>query len=108
MILVQSYNATPLNIRKNLSHFSVFKPRNKKETERIFEELIVLNKHESLDVLRFIYRDSYDFMFGITMTGQLHRNFNELHLKGSDDMVDEGSDSEGSESDTSSDGGQGD
>jgi hypothetical protein len=32
MILVQSYNAMPLGVRKTLSHFLMYKPRNKKET----------------------------------------------------------------------------
>lgn len=80
MILVQSYNSMPLSVRKTLSHFSIFKPRNKKETEAIFEELIFISKQQAEEVLRYVYKDSHDFMFGVTETGQLHRNFNELRL----------------------------
>jgi KaiC/GvpD/RAD55 family RecA-like ATPase len=101
MILVQSYNAMPLSLRKTLSHFSVFKPRNKKETEAIFEEVIFLSKHAAEDVHRFVYREDHDFLFGICNTGILHRNFNELKIPeqdGEEDTTltvkDSGSDSE--------------
>ena len=101
MILVQSYNAMPLSLRKTLSHFSVFKPRNKKETEAIFEEVIFLSKHAAEDVHRFVFREDHDFLFGVCTTGQLHRNFNELKIpeQGGDDeeqpsAKDSGSDSE--------------
>ena len=43
MILVQSYNAMPLLIRKTISHFISYKPRNKEFTA-IFEELIYLDR----------------------------------------------------------------
>jgi hypothetical protein len=78
MMLVQNYNSMPLTLRKTLSHFSVFKPRNKKETGAIFEELIFLSKHAAEEVLRYVFKEPHDFMFGICNTGQLHRNFNEL------------------------------
>lgn len=95
MILVQSYNSMPLSVRKTLSHFSVFKPRNKKETENIFEELIFLSKTASESVVRYCYKDPHDFMFGITNTGELHRNFNALVIPEQDlDRVSESSDSE--------------
>lgn len=80
MILVQNYNSMPLTLRKTLSHFSVFKPRNKKETEAIFEEIIFLSKQTAEAVHRYVFKEDHDFMFGICNTGQLHRNFNELQI----------------------------
>ena len=80
-ILAQSYNQIPLSIRKTLSHFALFKPRNKKEAENIFEELIFLPKEDSEAVMRHVYKEPHDFMFGVTDSGKLHRNFNELELE---------------------------
>lgn len=84
MMLVQSYNSMPLTIRKTLSHFSAFKPRNKRELELLFEELIFLKKEAAEEVVRYVFKETHDFLFGITDTGTLHRNFNELKLGGDD------------------------
>ena len=80
-ILAQSYNQLPLTIRKTLSHFVLFKPRNKKEAESIFEELIFLPKEDGEAILRHTYKDPHDFLYGVTESGKLHRNFNELTLE---------------------------
>jgi hypothetical protein len=44
VILVQSYIAMPLDLRKTLSHFFMFKPRNKKEAAAVWEELLNMSK----------------------------------------------------------------
>ena len=90
LMLVQSYNAMPLTIRKTLSHFSSFKPRNKRELEVLFEELIFLKKEAAEEVVRYVFQDPHDFLFGITDTGKLHRNFNELKMGGEDGEEDIG------------------
>lgn len=80
MILVQSYKSMPLDLRKTLSHFFLFKPRNKKESEAIWEELMFIPKSTGDELMRFAYRESYDFLMGNCNTGDLHRNFNRLVL----------------------------
>lgn len=103
-MLVQSYNAIPLNIRKTLSHFYLFRPRNKKEAESIWEELLFIPRNTGNALLKFVYREGYDFLMGDANTGQVFRNFNEIDIaddgetfgeqKESDDDDDDGSGSE--------------
>lgn len=76
MILVQSYNAMPLALRKTLSHFFLFKPRNKREAEAIWEELMFVPKTTGAALLRFTFRGRYDFLMGNCGTGEFYRNFN--------------------------------
>jgi hypothetical protein len=80
IILVQSYNAMPLGIRKTLSHFLMYKPMNKKEATTIFEELIALPREEAEDVMRFVFDRPYAFMFADTGTGELYNNFDRIGL----------------------------
>lgn len=80
MILVQSYKSMPLDLRKTLSHFFLFKPRNKKESEAIWEELMFLPKNTGDSLLRFCYKEPYDFLMGNCNTGEMFRNFNRLVL----------------------------
>ncbi len=54
-MLVQSYNAMPLSIRKTLSRFLSYKPRNKKEFTAIFEELIFLDREQGEALTRFVF-----------------------------------------------------
>ena len=79
-ILSQSYSQLPLSIRKNLSHFSVFSPSNKREVASIFEELIFLDKKTAEALIRYVFKTRYDFLFGNTLTGKFCRNFNEIHI----------------------------
>jgi len=80
IILVQSYNSMPLGIRKTLSHFLTYKPRNKKETTAIFEELITLPRDEADEVMRFVFDRPYAFMFADTGTGELYKNFDRIGI----------------------------
>ena len=76
MILVQSYIAMPLDLRKTLSHFFMFKPRNKKEAEAIWDELLNMSKKVGDELLRFVFQEPHDFLMGDTNTGTVYRNFN--------------------------------
>ena len=69
--------------------------RNKRELELLFEELIFLPKETAEEVVRYVFKDPHDFMFGITDTGTLHRNFNELRMGG--DGAEEAEDGEDDE-----------
>jgi KaiC/GvpD/RAD55 family RecA-like ATPase len=80
MILVQSYNTMPLSIRKTLSHFLIYKPRNKKEATAIFEELITLPREEAEEVMRFVFDRRYAFMFADTGTGELYKKFDRIGI----------------------------
>jgi hypothetical protein len=75
IILIQSYNAMPLGI-----HFLLYKPRNKKETTAILEELAASPREEADEVMRFIFDRPYAFMFEDTWTGKLYKNFDLVGL----------------------------
>ncbi len=64
MILVQSYIAMPLDLRKTLSYFFMFKPRNKKEAEAVWEELLNMSKRTGEGLLRYVFQDPHDFLMG--------------------------------------------
>lgn len=78
IVLVQSYIAMPLDLRKTLSHFFMFKPRNKKEAEAIWEELMFVPRNVGEELLRFAFREPYDFLMGDCTTGEMYRNFNRI------------------------------
>ena len=78
MILVQSYNAMPLSIRKTISHFISYKPRNKKEFTAIFEELIFLDKDEGEALTRFVFDVPYAFLYVDVNTNSLYKNFDRI------------------------------
>mmetsp|Transcript_36540 Transcript_36540/g.86810 ORF Transcript_36540/g.86810 Transcript_36540/m.86810 type:complete len:247 (+) Transcript_36540:1878-2618(+) len=80
LVLVQSYNAMPLSIRKTLSHFVAFKPRNKKEMENIWQELIFLPRETAEALLRWVYDKPHDFLFADVNTNSLCRNFDLIHV----------------------------
>lgn len=80
IMLVQSYKAMPLDLRKTLSHFYMFKPRNKKEAEAIWEELMFIPRDVGEGLLRFAFREPYDFLMGDCSTGEVYRNFNRIIL----------------------------
>ena len=81
MILVQSYSAMALPIRKTLSHFLAFKPRNKKEFTAVFEELIFLDRDVADRLQRYVFDAPYAFLFADVNTNALHKNFDRIEIK---------------------------
>jgi hypothetical protein len=58
----------------------MYKPRNKKETTTIFEELITLPRDEAHEVMRYMFDRPYAFMFADTGTGNLYKNFDRVGI----------------------------
>lgn len=80
-ILSQSYTQLPLSIRKCMSHLVlVGKPKNKKEYESIFEELIFMPKDQGDELIKYVFKKPHDFLLSNIETGELYRNFNKLIL----------------------------
>ena len=79
-LLVQTYNAIPLTVRKTISHLVMFKPRNKKETANIFEELIFLDRDSADKLLRFIFDKPYSFLLADVDAGKLHKSFDLINI----------------------------
>jgi hypothetical protein len=85
IMLVQSYNAIPLPVRKTISHFAMLRPRNKKEYEAIFKELIFLEPQTADNMMRFVFRDRYDFLFCDVEKSLFYRNFDRIKLNAKED-----------------------
>ena len=83
-ILVQSYISVPLQLRKAVSHLITYKPRNKIEFHKIFEELIQLPKETAEDLLRFIFDKKYTFMFADCTSGEIYKNFDLINVNGNE------------------------
>ena len=81
MILVQSYNAMPLAIRKTISHFVAYKPRNKAEFRAIFEELIFLDRDTGEALQRFVFDRPYAFLYAVSETNDLYKNFDRIRVR---------------------------
>ena len=79
-LLSQNYNQIPLSIRKTFSHFTMFKSPNKKEFSNIFEELIYQPKQIADEIVRYVFKDKRDTLYGVVTTGQLYRNFSRLKI----------------------------
>ena len=78
IILVQSYNAMPLAIRKTISHLVCYKPRNKKELAAVWEELVNLPRETGEALSIFVFDKPYASLFAVTETGALHKNFDAI------------------------------
>lgn len=68
----------PLSIRKTISHFISYKPRNKKEFTAIFEELIVLDKDEGEALTRFVFDVPYAFLYVDVNTNSIYKKFDRI------------------------------
>lgn len=89
-LCVQSYTSIPLPIRKTITHFIGFRPRNKKEYASLFEELIQLPKELSEALQRYIYADGpHSFMYLDVDRSTFHKGFDEISIKGLDDGAEE-------------------
>jgi hypothetical protein len=80
MLLVQSYTAIPLPIRKTVSHAVIFKAKNKKELESVFEEILFQPKTLVDSITNHVYKDNHDFLYLTIDNGEMYRNFNRLIL----------------------------
>ena len=77
-ILVQSYTQIPLAIRKSFSHFTTFKPSNKKEIQSICEELVFLDKNLQQPLIDHCFQHPHDTLMGDATTGKFYHGFNEI------------------------------
>ena len=63
-LTTQSYNRIPLMIRKVANGLIAFKLKNVKEILSIYDEFVMgLSKEQFMDILKYVYKDPYDFLF---------------------------------------------
>ena len=80
----QAYNKIDAKLRKTASQIIFYKNLHKKETESLFDEVILLPKKEFVDTLRYVFKKKHDFLF-IDTTAEpdkmLHKNFTRLQIR---------------------------
>jgi hypothetical protein len=80
----QAYNKIDTKLRKTASQIVFYKNLHKKETESIFDEVILIPKKEFTDTLRYVFNKKHDFLYIDTTQDpdkMLHKNFNQLSIK---------------------------
>ena len=77
-LLVQTYNAIPLPVRKTVSHLVMFKPRNRKETDNVFGELVFLDREVAEKLHGFVFDAPYRFLMADVDGGLLYKNFDRI------------------------------
>jgi hypothetical protein len=77
--LLQSYLATPKDVRKLFSNIIIFKP-SKIEAENIIEECLEQKKDVALDILQ-LYENPHDFLFLNIPTQQMYFNWDQVVIK---------------------------
>jgi len=80
IILSQGFNAIPLSLRKVASVCVLWKPKNTKEWENVFEELCWLDVDARQALFKVVYKEKHDFLFLDAVKGLFHRNFIPLQL----------------------------
>jgi DNA helicase HerA-like ATPase len=81
VIMVQTYSAVPLPLRKTISHGVIFKPKNKREFESIFDEILFQPKTIIDDIQKFVFKKPHDFLFFNVGTNDLYHNFNKMLIQ---------------------------
>ena len=81
MIISQTYNSIPLNLRKNLSWIAMFRPANKLEYRNIFTELIWMDPERADALMAWIFRDKFDFMLLDVEHSVFHRRFDRIAIR---------------------------
>lgn len=84
IITSQSYVNLPLDIRKTLTSVFMFKP-SKKEMELLFSELIESSKDKFMDIMRFAFNKSHNFLFVNITTQRMFCNWDEIILSNDDE-----------------------
>jgi ABC-type dipeptide/oligopeptide/nickel transport system ATPase component len=77
---LQNYYLLPLTIRKQITNVSIFKPKNKKEWQTISDELINMNKEDTLNLYNYVYDQPYTHLDIDTLNNKLYKNFNLLEI----------------------------
>lgn len=80
--LLQSYTATPKDIRKLFSNIIIFKP-SKVEAENIIEEVLEQKKDVAIDILQ-LFENPHDYLFVNIPTQKMYFNFDEVVIKDTD------------------------
>jgi len=80
IITLQSWKYCPLQIRKQVTNLSIYKPKSMAEWFSIADEVFNLKKDDALQLYNYIYDIPYAHLDANTVEGKYYKNFNELKL----------------------------
>ena len=78
---LQTYLYFPLNLRKQITYITMFKPKNIEEFNSIVRELLNYNKEDALLLYNYVFNAPYNHLDMDTVENRLYKNFNELLIK---------------------------
>jgi hypothetical protein len=65
-------------VRRTISHLVMFKPRNRKETDNVFGELIFMDRELTEKLHGFVFDAPYRFLMADVDKGSLYKNFDRI------------------------------
>lgn len=77
---LQNYFLLPLTIRKQITNCTIFKSKNKKEWETISDELLNMNKEDTLKLYNYVFDKPYTHLDIDTLSNNIYKNFNLLEI----------------------------
>jgi len=79
ILICQTYRMIPLEIRRILTHCTIFKPNNE-EWKMIVEELLLMKKEEAKTIYNYVFDNLYNHLTINMKNGDLRKNFNLLKI----------------------------
>jgi hypothetical protein len=81
IIMVQAWKYFPLQLRRQVTNVTVFKPKNKDEWNVICKEMLMIKKDRWEEFHNFIFDKPYNHLDIDTKNGNIYKNFNLLEFK---------------------------
>lgn len=77
---LQSYYYFPKMLRKQITNITMFKSKNVEESYTIFNELLNMNKDDSLKLYNYVFSEPYAHLDIDTVDNKIYKNFNLLEI----------------------------
>lgn len=81
IICTQAWKYFPLQLRRQITNVSIFKPKNKDEWSTICKEILMIKKDHWEQFHDYIFDKPYTHLDIDTKTGVISKNFNKLEIK---------------------------
>lgn len=81
IICCQAWKYFPLQLRRQITNVSIFKPKNKDEWDTIAREMLMIKKENWEQFHNYIFNELFAHLDIDTKTGNLYKNFNLLDIR---------------------------
>lgn len=81
IICCQAWKYFPLQLRRQITNVSIFKPKNKDEWDTIAREMLMMKKENWAQFHDYIFDEPYVHLDIDTKTGELYKNFHLLDIR---------------------------